>query len=192
MLTTIIAYVLLGLFVAVIERRARVGPEAKDLDKSSSDRGTTKLVGIAFFLTGLALLAAPALNYLQIGTLTLSPFVGWIGIVIAVSGIALRLWANKTLGAFYTRTLRVAATQHIVREGPYRLLRHPGYLGSILMWVGAALATTNWIAAFVAVVVMFIAYHFRIVSEEIMLLTAMGKEYREYQAHTWKLIPLIY
>jgi len=45
------------------------------------------------------------------------------------------------LGRFFTRTLRVTGEQRVVSDGPYRVVRHPGYLGDILMWTGAALTT---------------------------------------------------
>lgn len=46
---------------------------------------------------------------------------------LGVSGLALRVWSMRTLGAFYTRTLRTAQNQHVVDTGPYRMIRHPGY-----------------------------------------------------------------
>lgn len=191
-LTTVLAYILIALFFGVVDRRMRTGQEARSLDQTLSDAGTANLVGFAFFLTGLGLLAAPILNYLRIGALPLSSLFGWIGIAIALLGIALRWWAFKTLGEFYTRTLRVSTEQRIVRQGPYKLIRHPGYLASILIWLGAALATTNWIAVVIAAVVLSFAYHSRIQAEESMLLSLRNQEYGEYRAHTWKLIPFIY
>ena len=109
-----------------------------------------------------------------------------------MGGISIRLWANRTLGEYYTRTLRVATAQTIVQKGPYRNIRHPGYLGSMLMWVGAGLATTNWLVVSLAVVVMSAAYYYRIRVEEQMLMATMSAEYLEYKARTWKLIPFLF
>jgi protein-S-isoprenylcysteine O-methyltransferase Ste14 len=85
-----------------------------------------------------------------------------------------------------------SARQRIVQAGPYSLLRHPGYLGNILMWLGAALATGNWITLDLAVLTMLTAYLYRIHSEEAMLRTAFGEEFENYQARTWRLIPRFY
>jgi protein-S-isoprenylcysteine O-methyltransferase Ste14 len=57
------------------------------------------------------------------------------------------------------------------------------------MWVGAALATGNWVCVAVASIAMLSAYTYRIRSEEEMLLGTSG--YDEYRAHTWRLIPSI-
>jgi protein-S-isoprenylcysteine O-methyltransferase Ste14 len=147
---------------------------------------------VAFSITGLGLLLAPLLNYFGIGCIVVNALIGWIGLAIAILGISVRLWANRTLGASYMRTLAVAENQSIVQKGPYRVIRHPGYLGSILMWVGAGLATTNWIAVAVTVSVMIAAYYYRILAEENLLKAAAGKEYSEYKGHTWKPIPFLF
>jgi protein-S-isoprenylcysteine O-methyltransferase Ste14 len=98
----------------------------------------------------------------------------------------------RVLGAFYTRTLRVSSKQHIVQQGPYRLIRHPGYLASIFLWIGGGVAVLNWITLIVIVAVMPAAYTYRIRSEEAMLSQTFGEEFTAYKAHTWKLIPFVY
>jgi protein-S-isoprenylcysteine O-methyltransferase len=109
-----------------------------------------------------------------------------------LGGISLRAWSSQVLGEFYTRTLRTVEQHRLVREGPYRVLRHPGYLGSVLMWTGAGLATSNWLALVLIVSVMLAAYCFRIGAEERMLLGMFGEEYQEYRRKTWKLIPFLF
>jgi protein-S-isoprenylcysteine O-methyltransferase Ste14 len=84
----------------------------------------------------------------------------------------------------------VTENQTIVRMGPYRLIRHPGYLGSILMWTGAAAATANWIVLVITLIAILSAYIYRIQNEEKMLLTT-NAEYGEYRTQTWRLIPFL-
>src|SRR5215510_6539445 len=155
----------------------RQGEQAKSLEPEQFDRGSTRLIGIAFILAILVLITAPILNVFQIGRIGKGIAIGWAGIGIMLGGLALRLWANQTLGQFYTSTLRIAERQRIIRQGPYKVLRHPGYGGLLLTWAGAGLATENWIAATIIILVMFISYHYRIISEEAMLLTAFGEQY---------------
>jgi protein-S-isoprenylcysteine O-methyltransferase Ste14 len=108
------------------------------------------------------------------------------------AGLGLRVWAALVLGAFYTRTLRTSAGQRIVAEGPYRLVRHPGYLGVLLLWLGAGLATANWIAAATIMAFMVRAYARRIQTEEAMLTATFGDEYLRFAGRTWRLIPFVY
>lgn len=71
------------------------------------------------------------------------PAAAAIGLIMQASGLALRVWSMRTLGAFYTRTLRTAQNQHVVDTGPYRMIRHPGYTGALLVWIGLALASRS-------------------------------------------------
>jgi protein-S-isoprenylcysteine O-methyltransferase len=98
----------------------------------------------------------------------------------------------RTLGSSYTRTLRTASDQGLVTGGPYRWVRHPGYAGSIAVWVGAALAFHSWLAAVIAAVLMLLAYGWRIRSEERMLVDHFGDAYRDYATQTSRLIPGVY
>jgi protein-S-isoprenylcysteine O-methyltransferase len=191
MIPLLVAYALLALFF-VLEGRLREGGEAKTLEASQSDRDSTRWLGRAYLVAALALLLAPLLNYLGLGVLLGIGYLAWLGIFLMLAGIGLRVWANRTLGAFYTRTLRTAQQQQLIRQGPYRIVRHPGYLGMILTWVGAALATANWLAIAVIVLVIIAAYYFRIGAEERMLRDTFGEAYAQYRARTWKLIPFLF
>lgn len=191
MVALLLAYIIIISFL-LAEGRARKGHEAKSLEQTSFDRGSTKRIGLAFLAAVVALLAAPLLNYFHLGRIAVNSVFAWAGVVTAMGGIALRFWANHILGVFYTRRLRVAGGQHIIQQGPYRVIRHPGYLGVILTWTGAAFATNNWVAVVVAVVGMMAAYPYRIRTEEEMMRVTYGREYEDFQARTWKLVPFVY
>ncbi len=187
MLSTILGYLIVVQFFYL--DRSRRGAEAKGFDAGQFDRHSTKYIGIAYFVSMLLLLASWIFNWLNVGTLP--AWVGWVGVVVALFGLLFRWWANRVLGAFYTRTLKVVENQTIVRAGPYGVIRHPGYLGSILMWSGAAAATANWIVLLIVFIVMCVVYVYRIQNEEKMLLAA-NVDYAEYRKKTWRLIPPIY
>ena len=191
MLTTLVAWSLLAGFI-VLQRVLRRGEEARSLQTSAADRGSTKLLGAAFLLGALALVAAPILNAQGIAEASHGPVIGWIGVAVMVCGLGLRLWSQAVLGRYYTSTLRHAEGQPILASGPYRLLRHPGYAGLLLAWVGAGLATANWAAALAVTLVMSVAYRYRIAAEEAMLLDTFGGRYKEYMARTWRLMPYVY
>jgi len=190
-LPTIVAYLLIGCFL-VLQRALRQGEQAKSLRPEQYDRGSTRLIGQAFFVAILALIAAPILNAFQIGRLGKDIVIGWSGIALMLVGLGLRTWANRTLGNFYSSTLRVSDRQWVVQQGPYKILRHPGYSGVLLMWAGAGVATANWITTAIIILMMAVSYRYRIISEESMLLAQFGKEYQTYRARTWKMLPFIY
>jgi protein-S-isoprenylcysteine O-methyltransferase len=47
----------------------------------------------------------------------------------------------RALGRFYSRTLCTSSEQVVMESGPYRVIRHPGYLGSIMVWTGFGVAS---------------------------------------------------
>jgi protein-S-isoprenylcysteine O-methyltransferase len=188
--STCVAYGLIVCFLGM-ERLVRQGQEARSLEFGPSDHGSTRLLGIAFLVAVLTLLVAPVLNAYQLGMIGWTP-AGWVGIGLMVGGIGLRLWSTRVLGRYYTRTLRTAEDQRVICHGPYKILRHPGYCGVLLMWGGAGLATLNWGTLTAVIVAMSGAYNYRIRCEEHMLCNALGQQYEAYMARTWKLVPFVY
>ncbi len=56
-----------------------------------------------------------------------------IALAVAVLGYALGTWA-MAVNAFFTQVVRIQQERGhtVVTEGPYRFVRHPGYIGSLL------------------------------------------------------------
>ena len=74
--------------------------------------------------------------------------------------------------------------------GPYRLVRHPLYLGWILMVFGAALVTGDRLA-FAVITTLYLAL--AIPWEERSLRVTFGSDYERYMRHVrWRMIPFIY
>jgi protein-S-isoprenylcysteine O-methyltransferase Ste14 len=138
------------------------------------------------------LVAAPLLNLVKMGQLPRPSIIAWVGVGAMVLGLWLRIWSMQVLGRFYSRTLQISEGQTIVQHGPYRWIRNPGYLGSLLVWVGFGLASGNWLTTLTTALLMSLAYQYRIVAEEAMLLEAFGDLYRGYMGRSWRLLPLIY
>jgi protein-S-isoprenylcysteine O-methyltransferase len=164
----------------------RRGDTAKKMRPSAVDRGTSALIVVAYALAVLAI-ATRALPLIA-----LPASVAWGGVGVGVLGFALRVWSMRVLGRFYTRTLVTTGDQSVVRSGPYRLVRHPGYLGSILVWTGAATSSGNLLSVLAVVVLLAIAYTPRIRTEERMLLSALGEPYAEYRRRSWRLLPFVF
>jgi protein-S-isoprenylcysteine O-methyltransferase Ste14 len=174
----VIALILLLVFL-LTERAVRQGDEARDTTRGQHDAGSSVAI-VAYGLSIAAVGFAPFFNARGIWSIALPDWVAWLGVALMVAGIALRIWANRVLGAYYMRTLRIQSGRSVVRAGPYRLIRHPGYTGALLMWLGAILATRNWITLVVVCVSVTSAYLYRIITEERMLASALGGDYQAY------------
>ena len=131
--------ILFGLVIAVlfrtkrdlIEERVRPGPGMKGWDK----------LFMAFYVPSLvAILAVACLDAVRFQwTPRLSPvvYVGGYSILVASFGIILwAMWANR----FFSSVVRIQRERghHVVQAGPYRVVRHPGYVGVILGGLASA------------------------------------------------------
>ena len=94
-------------------------------------------------ISWLVLLLTALLNQFQIGIVEPHLVFTAIGVVLMATGVVLRAVAMRTLGKFFTRTLQIREGHHVVSDGIYRRIRHPGYLGDIVLFVGSGIATSN-------------------------------------------------
>ena len=119
---------------------------------------------------------------------------GWTfypGIALMIGGIVLRQWSIAVLGKFFSMLVSVQKGQSIIREGPYRFIRHPSYTGALLTLTGIGLAIQSWGALLVLLVIFCIVYGYRIHIEEKALIQHTGEEYTAYMQTTKMVIPYI-
>lgn len=114
------------------------------------------------------------------------------GIVAMLGGVALRWYSVRTLGRFFSRSVAIQEHHEVVAKGPYRLIRHPSYTGTMLTLVGIGLVTDNWLSLLLISAGGFAAYTYRIAREERTLVRALGESYRDYMARTKRFIPFIF
>ncbi len=90
-----------------------------------------------------------------------------------------------------TSRLQVVEGHRLVKDGLYKHVRHPLYLGETIRNFGLVLIFSSiYGVLFIAVGTIFLLLRIRI--EEKMLIEAFGDDYREYQRNTKKIIPYIY
>ncbi|MDP9099273.1 MAG: isoprenylcysteine carboxylmethyltransferase family protein [Verrucomicrobiota bacterium] len=187
------------LLLYAIQSEIRFGARARTMRSGASDRKSTLVVSISAAVSVLGFALAMKANSSAISSFLPAwfrnavlpglPAIAWLGVVLGVCGVLLRLWAVLTLRDRYTRTLVVHDQHSIERSGPYRWVRHPGYLGSLLCLNGIALASGNVITLLASLVATSAAYTYRIKIEDEMLVAALGATYAEYRTQVRALLP---
>lgn len=126
----LIAYTLQTLLSGLVsESRARTMRSQGAVFDDSTD-GPTGLL-LVTFLSGLAILTAlkPSVPTQFIGSLSLAAF---------VFAQALEAWSISSLGRHWCRSIAFVPGSPPVRHGPYRFLRHPIYVATIIEWLALA------------------------------------------------------
>ena len=156
-----------------------------------TDQGSRTVIGISLWsgvlLAFLTAWAVPAAHI---------PGSGWPlllgGLVLMWGGIALRVWAVRTLGPLFCTVVVIQDDHRLITTGPYRLLRHPSYAGSLLTLAGLGLALGSWLSLLVAVLGALIGFTRRMPVEEAVLQTRFGDTYTAYAQRTWRLVPFMW
>lgn len=64
-----------------------------------------------------------------------------VGAALTLTGGLLRIWCHRILGRHFTWQLAVLDDHSLITEGPYAIVRHPGYTAFAMLTVGEILMT---------------------------------------------------
>ncbi len=118
-----------------------------------------------------------------------SPLPAALGLVLAVAGVALCVWAKVHLKTNFTVTLGIKEDHALITSGPYALVRHPIYTGFLLQFLGGALLYDSG-ATLLLLFLPFVAwFYWQSFAEEKLLVDRFGEAYRRYRATTGRLLP---
>jgi protein-S-isoprenylcysteine O-methyltransferase Ste14 len=117
--------------------------------------------------------------------------VRWLGLSLYVTGGVLRIAPVFVLGRRFSGLVAIQPGHELVTDGLYGSVRHPSYLGLIIMGLGWALTFRSGAGVILAGLVIP-PLLVRIRSEEALLRSEFGEEYESYRRRTARLIPGIY
>jgi protein-S-isoprenylcysteine O-methyltransferase Ste14 len=103
----------------------------------------------------------------------------------------LRIAPVFVLGRRFSGLVAIQPGHQLVTDGIYGVVRHPSYLGLIIMGLGWALTFRSGVGVLLAGLVIP-PLHARIRSEEALLRSQFGEQYDSYSRRTSRLIPGIY
>ena len=115
-----------------------------------------------------------------------------IGMAMVVVGLAIRIISIHTLNQSFTYSVAIIEDQKIIDTGFYKYIRHPGYLGQLIIFIGITVSMSNWISVLLMMIPVSIGYLNRMNVEERFMLEQLGEEYKKYLARTKRLFPFLY
>ncbi len=112
-----------------------------------------------------------------------------VGLIGFGCGYSLVAWST-IINQFYSSAVRLQADrgQAVITSGPYRFVRHPGYIGWIMFFVFSGLALGSWLSALPMLILVALILR-RTVIEDRMLRSGLTG-YAEYaRSVPFRLIP---
>jgi protein-S-isoprenylcysteine O-methyltransferase Ste14 len=112
----------------------------------------------------------------------------YIGLVSAVVGMALAVWARVSLGQYWSDKIVLKADHQLIRSGPYARMRHPIYSGVLLGVAGSALAVNEW-RVVLAFLLLLTNYTVKAKLEDKILAESFPKEFADHEKSAGFLLP---
>src|SRR5262245_15348674 len=112
----------------------------------------------------------------------------FVGSVASLFGLAILLWARRTLAGNWSATVALKENHELIQNGPYRFVRHPIYSGFLLMCLAAAIVYGH-ANGFLGFVLVFIGFWYKLRQEEKLMTTRFPDEYSQYKSRVKALVP---
>ena len=113
------------------------------------------------------------------------------GSLLSIAGAVLVLKSRTALGPAWSLVPMADRDTGPVTTGPYRLVRHPIYLGLALVATGAALAFASWPALMIVLLGIIPTFAWRAHTEEKLLVQTFGERYGIYRQRTRMIVPYL-
>lgn len=163
----------------LLERRINAGPRD---ETEMSQKIIQLLAAIAF----IAVLVVPALDH-RFGWSTVPPYVCIVGDILVALGFLAVFFVFKE-NTFASAIIEVGSEQKIISTGPYAVVRHPMYIGALVMLLGVPLALGSlW--GVLTIIPMTLVIVWRLLDEERFLAENLSG-YSDYQSKVkYRLLP---
>lgn len=186
-------YIALLIIMILTLNRLRIVRQSdayKNKQKGDTSKQCKNSILFIFYILGTGIVLGSVFENLFL-VKKLNLFLSSLGLVAYVIGIICRNKAVKTLGEYWSTHIEIKKGQRIVQDGPYKYIRHPGYLSLIIESLSIPLIL-NAYYTLIGVILIYIP---------IILLTAkledrkmeekIGKEFTSYKRMTGAFIPKI-
>lgn len=116
--------------------------------------------------------------------------IAWTGVGITALGLALAVWARRTLGSNWSSSPTLKQGHELVQRGPYAFVRNPIYTALLLMLLGTCLFVGRARAA-IALPLAIAGLWIKLKQEEALMLRQFPESYPAYRRRVKALVPFI-
>ena len=156
---------------------------------NSGDKGSLRLL---YILITVGYVLSFSIGSTKIGRIYHWDTLFAIGVVLIVIGLIIRIQSIWTLKQYFTYSVAKIENHKLIETGLYKSIRHPGYLGQLIIFIGISTSLSNWLSIVFMIIPIAIGYNYRIKIEERFMIEQIGENYLNYKNRTKRLIPMIY
>ena len=170
-LVSVVAYFLGLLLIAILSSR----PTANDFSKIVDSRNRKYFVWVIVsnFLLYVFLLARIG----RFSDFLFDEIAIYSGLIFLILGVLFCIISRYYVGAGWSLTAVTSPNIPFAKNGPYKIIRHPFYLGIFLMWLGASLMFLNWLGLISAFLILLPLLYKKAGNEEENLVKVFGNNY---------------
>ena len=167
------------------------GIRGRTVDKNKRLRRQSIVSVLIILLLFGVLIFLPYADRYSIGVFSDNQLIRWSGLLLTALGLIIIFWSGVTLGRMYSAEVTIQQNHELITSDLYRYIRHPRYLGALMLSLGLPLLFRSWIVLpvfFPFLIVILL----RIKDEEAVLSAEFGVDWEQYCKHSSRLIPFVY
>jgi protein-S-isoprenylcysteine O-methyltransferase Ste14 len=120
-----------------------------------------------------------------------NPIIRNLGLLFTCVGYLFMNWSIMVLGKQFSINVTIQKDHELITKGPYRVIRHPRYLGIILFLLGISMVFRSWLSIILVLLTVMVLI-WRISDEEKLMHDEFAGRWDEYRRKTWRLVPFLY
>jgi len=125
-------------------------------------------------------------------SLSLYPLAFTIGLILLVGGTILLIISRYYLGSGWSLLTITSINRPFTKDGLYKFIRCPIYLGLFVIWLGSSLIFFNWIGIISAFAVLLPLLYHRAKIEDENLIKTFGIDYQNHINNSGLIFPKIF
>jgi len=177
-----VAFFVISLFIRIWKHSASARKPGK------SGKISYKLLYRILYITHWIVLIGSILEYFLLDR-KINYFLSSIAFVVYVSANLGRDWAIKSLGAYWSVHVEIRDDHQLIKQGPYKYLRHPNSLCIISESLAIPLIPNSYYSLLFSLFIYVPLLILRMYLEERELIKKFGREYLDYKQEVWALLP---
>ncbi|MFA5098765.1 MAG: isoprenylcysteine carboxylmethyltransferase family protein [Candidatus Paceibacterota bacterium] len=113
------------------------------------------------------------------------------GIVFLTIGLIFSIISRYYLSSRWSFLAVASNKRPFIKDGPYKIVRHPICLGLFIIWLGASFVYVNWLGIAAAIFALLPLLYWRVKIEEKKLTEIFSEDYLNYSQNTGMIFPKI-